>query len=842
MATPFNPNKISIFAKTNFRGESRPIGIKAIDRLRHMYIIGKSGVGKSTLIDNMVAQDIINGDGIALLDPHGSSAEKSIKYVPEHRIQDVVYFNPDDVNHPLAFNLIEDVHPDKRSKVANGLLSMLKKIWPDSFSARMEYLTMNMLLLLLENPGSTILGINRAFADKEFLNTLIANIKSPSLRSVWVDEILKYDEKFYREATAPIQNKVGQFISDPIIRNIVGQPKSSFDFSGIMNNQKIFIANLSKGKIDEQNARLLGGMLVTKIYLAAMGRADIAEEEQAKLPPFYLYVDEFQNFASESYADILSEARKYKLGLTMAHQYVAQLPEPVRDAVFGNVGTMVTFLTGNLDAELFEKEFSPIFTKEDFTSLGFAQIYLKLLIDGIASAPFSGQTIAPWPYPENKFVQEVLESSRTLYGRDRTVLEQEIADWFKPMPNKKDAEHERYILERRLEIEQRGGVWRDKETGQAMPKLSEEEIDAYEKKLTDILGGEVTFNREKSAVSAVPAGDPQASQQSGSATTGLSASAIAIAHHLIPKKQSVEPVISAPTTTSVQSQTVTTQTQRVTHQYVAPIAQKVEKPPQPQRPQAHEQKRENIQQNSVAPQKQHQNNYQQKPQPQVQQKPAQRDEDLVVDLPPKKERVNVSNDLKNLLSSISDDQNDDVVFSDIDTSFDVKRSFAKPKEQKMTSVHTEKEEGSHRKLQDILHEKTPEEDEGISLSDLLNKSIMHSVQNNTNKAHAREALKTDKESLSATLARLGVQKKTAEEKVENKNSDSVSMVESVAKEEPAMAEVPMSQVVREEKPASNVSHANNAKSEYYKQSEPVVGSQPVPRYVPDDLLKAMLEE
>ena len=450
MATPFNPNKISIFAKTNFRGESRPIGIKAIDRLRHMYIIGKSGVGKSTLIDNMVAQDIINGDGIALLDPHGSSAEKSIKYVPENRIQDVVYFNPDDVNHPLAFNLIEDVHPDKRSKVANGLLSMLKKIWPDSFSARMEYLTMNMLLLLLENPGSTILSINRAFADKEFLNSLITNIKSPSLRSVWVDEILKYDEKFYREATAPIQNKVGQFISDPIVRNIVGQAKSSFDFNNIMNTQKIFIANLSKGKLDEQNARLLGGMLVTKIYLAAMGRADISEEEQAKLPPFFLYVDEFQNFASESYADILSEARKYKLGLTMAHQYVAQLPEPVRDAVFGNVGTMVTFLTGNLDAELFEKEFSPIFTKEDFTSLGFAQIYLKLLIDGIASSPFSGQTIAPWPYPENKFVQEVIERSRNLYGRNRAVLEQEIADWFKPLPNKKDAEHERYILERRL--------------------------------------------------------------------------------------------------------------------------------------------------------------------------------------------------------------------------------------------------------------------------------------------------------------------------------------------------------------------------------------------------------
>ncbi len=773
MSAPLNPNRVSVFAKTNFRGEARSIGIKAQDRLRHMYIIGKSGVGKSTLIDNMVAQDIINGDGMALLDPHGSSAEKALKYVPEERINDVIYFSPDDVNFPIAFNLIEDVHIDKRSKVANGILSMLKKIWPDSFSARMEYITMNTLLLLLENPGSTILSINRCLADKDYLKTLIANVQSPSLRSVWNDEILKYDEKFYREATAPIQNKVGQFISDPIVRNIVGQAKSSFDFSSIMNGQKLFIANLSKGKLDEQNARLLGGMLVTKVYLAAMGRADIPEHEQAKLPPFYLYVDEFQNFASESYADILSEARKYKLGLTMAHQYVAQLPEPVRDAVFGNVGTMVTFLTGNLDAELFEKEFSPIFTKEDFTSLGFAQIYLKLLIDGIASNPFSGQTIAPWPFPEKSFVQEVLQSSRTNYGRDRAALEETIAAWYKPKPNVKDAEHQRYILERRIEIEQKGGQWREKDSGQALPKLSEEEIQNFEKTLSDTLGSVVKFER------ATPT-----PQKNVGAMTMKDESSISIPLHLIPKK-------AVP----------------------AAISEVVEKPPYKavvEQPKKEYKKPDEIQRNFSVKSIQE---YKPAVKPQDIKKEPDFKEAVTSAPSPIKEKVNVSSDLKSLLASISNEDVDDtVVFSDVEPSYDVARTVAKQVPPRAALIPP-KDEQKHQRMSDILHNTSKDESE-ISLSDLLSKNIMHSAH--PQKTHAREAQSEEKESLTQTLARLGIAKKASDIQ-KTQDIDKIAQTQVMPTQ--------TTQFV----PVGN--------------SQPTVISKPqIPRYVPDDLLKAMLEE
>lgn len=476
---------ITYFGQTDFRNEQKKFGIKDKDRLRHIYIIGKTGVGKSTMIENMIAQDIINGNGCAFLDPHGASAEKMLDYIPPHRVDDVVYFAPFDMAHPISFNVMEDVGPDKRHHVANGILSVMKKIWVDAFSGRMEYIVQNVLLALMETPGSTLLGINRMLADKEYRQMVIDNIQDPSVKSFWVDEYLKWDERYQREAGAAIQNKIGQFTSNPLIRNIVGQPKSSFDIRELMDNKKILIANFSKGLLGEQNARLLGSMLSTSIYLAAMSRAELDEEEMKNIPPFYLYVDEFQNFANDSFADVLSEARKYKLSLTMAHQYVAQMPDTVREAIFGNVGTMITFRIGPEDAEAFEREFSPTFMAPDFTNLGPYQIYLRLMIDGLNSSPFSARTLPPIPTPEVSMKLQAFQRSRQLYANNREQVQKAIEDWFIPIPSKKQLEHQEYLAKKKAEIEAKGGVWIDpsddsrdqsrakKETPPSKPKTPE---------------------------------------------------------------------------------------------------------------------------------------------------------------------------------------------------------------------------------------------------------------------------------------------------------------------------------------------------------------------------------
>jgi len=354
-----------------------------------------------------------------------------LNYVPENRIKDVLYFAPFDLENPISFNVLEDVGFDKRHLVVSGLMSTFKKIWLDAWSARMEYILTNTLLALLEYPGSTLLGVNRMLADKEYRKMIVDNIKDPAVRSFWVDEFAKYTDKFAAEATPAIQNKIGQFTSNPLIRNIIGQPKSSFDLRKMMDENKIIIINLSKGRVGEANANLLGSMLITKIYLAAMSRADVSERELQKLPNFYLYVDEFQSFANESFADILSEARKYKLNLTIAHQYIEQMSEEVRAAVFGNVGTMITFRVGAFDAEILEKEFAPQFTAEDLVNLGFAQIYLKLMIDGVSSMPFSATTMPPIKEPEKSSRAEVIEMSRKQFAMDRAKVEQEVIDWHK---------------------------------------------------------------------------------------------------------------------------------------------------------------------------------------------------------------------------------------------------------------------------------------------------------------------------------------------------------------------------------------------------------------------------
>lgn len=431
--TLFDPEKITYFAKTDSRGQNVAFGIKAKDRQRHMYVVGKTGMGKSTLLENMAVQDIQNGEGMAFIDPHGSAAETLLEYVPEHRVKDVVYFAPFDLENPVSFNVMEDVGADKRHLVVSGLMSTFKKIWVDAWSARMEYILTNALLVLIEYPDTTLLSVNRLFSDKEFRNRVVDHCQDPAVKSFWVDEFANYTDRFAAEALPAIQNKIGQFTGNPLIRNIIGQPHSSFDFRDLMDQKKIVIMNLSKGLIGETNANLLGSMLTTRIYLAAMSRANLPVEQMRQMPNFYFYVDEFQSFANATFANILSEARKYHLNLIIAHQYIAQMEDEVRDAVFGNVGTTVAFRVGPFDAEVLETVFTPRFLAIDMVNLGFAQIYLTLMIDGIGSQPFSAQTLPPIKPPAVSTREMVIASSRSLYGNKREDVERLVAELHTPV-------------------------------------------------------------------------------------------------------------------------------------------------------------------------------------------------------------------------------------------------------------------------------------------------------------------------------------------------------------------------------------------------------------------------
>ncbi|MDD5433262.1 MAG: type IV secretion system DNA-binding domain-containing protein [Candidatus Pacebacteria bacterium] len=418
--------EITFFGETTFRNERRKFGIKLDDRRKHVYIIGKTGMGKTQLLKNLAIQDIRNGHGIGFVDPHGEAASELLDYVPQERLKDVVYFNPADLDYPISFNVMEKVDIEFRHLVASGLMGVFKKIWPDVWSARMEYILNNCILSLLEYPGSTLLGVNRLLADEEYRAKVVEQIKDPIVKSFWLNEFAKYSQRYETEATAAIQNKIGQFISSPLIRNIIGQTQSSIDMRAIMDQGKILIMDLSKGRIGEDSSKLLGGLLITKLQLAAMSRVDTPEEDRKD---FFLYVDEFQNFATESFANILSEARKYRLDLTLGHQYIAQMEETVRDAVFGNVGTMIVFRVGAEDAEFLEKEFAPKLTANDIVNLGKYNVYVKLMVDGIASDPFSAQTLAGFDKQEYSEKENIIKFSREHYASERENIEEEIARW-----------------------------------------------------------------------------------------------------------------------------------------------------------------------------------------------------------------------------------------------------------------------------------------------------------------------------------------------------------------------------------------------------------------------------
>lgn len=414
--------ELTVFGETNFRHFNQKFGIRRQDRRLHMYAIGKTGTGKSTMLENMIIDDIRHGRGVGVIDPHGELIEHILEYIPKERIDDVIWFAPHDRDRPIGFNVLEMVEPDLRGVVASGVVGIYKKIFGESWGPRLEYILRNAVLSLLEYPSATMLGITRILVDKNYRRKVVDNLTDPVVKDFWVNEFEKYDPKFRTEAVAPIQNKVGQFLSSATIRNIVGQQESTMNLRDIMDNRKIFLVDLSIGKIGEDASSLMGAMMITKIQLTAMQRANMPEADRVD---FYLYVDEFQNFATESFSVILSEARKYHLNLVMTHQFIAQMPEIVAKAVFGNVGSIVSFRVGSQDASVLAQEFEPVFTANDLVNLDNYHIYVKMAIDGVTSPAFSAVTLPPHqPALGNR--EQVVEASRKKHARNRGEVEEQI--------------------------------------------------------------------------------------------------------------------------------------------------------------------------------------------------------------------------------------------------------------------------------------------------------------------------------------------------------------------------------------------------------------------------------
>jgi Type IV secretion-system coupling protein DNA-binding domain len=423
------PN-ITYFGKVQTKSEVKTFGILDEDRRKHMYILGKTGMGKSTLLENLIVQDIYNDKGLCFIDPHGDSSEYIIKRIPERRLNDLVYFNPSDLEFPIGLNILEATSGEDPYLVVSGLMQIFAHIWAGSWSSRMEYILSNTLFALLDVPGSTLLGVVRMLSDNDYKEYVVSQIKNPTVKNFWIKEYAAFNDKYRTEAVAPILNKVGQFFSSEITLNMMGQMVSTVNFRNIMDSSKILIINLSKGKVGESAIALLGSMIITKLQLAAMSRVNIPEAERRD---FFLYVDEFQNFTTESFATILSEARKYRLCLTLAHQYIKQLEESdnekVKNAVFGNVGTMMCFAIGAEDAVKMEQEFEPIFVAQNLVNLSKHQLALKLGIQGKPSSPFLAQTMAPILPEEQISLEHAVEISRKNYAVDVNIARAEISEW-----------------------------------------------------------------------------------------------------------------------------------------------------------------------------------------------------------------------------------------------------------------------------------------------------------------------------------------------------------------------------------------------------------------------------
>jgi hypothetical protein len=424
---PTNPRdqEISFFGETNFRDQRTKFGIKRNDRRRHLYVLGKSGVGKSKLLELLIRNDILAGHGVGVLDPHGDLVDNVLQIIPEHRVKDVVLFDPSDLNYPASFNPLERVPEELKMRVTIGFIEIFKKLFGSNWSPRLEHVLRYTTLALLDSDGTTVLSILKMLTDKNYRQTIVRNIQDDVVKNFWVNEFAGWSEKFDNEAITPLLNKVGQFVSTNMIRNIVGQPVNLFDFRSIMDTRKILLMKISKGTLGEENAALLGAIAITKIYQAAMSRADTLEKDRVD---FYFYVDEFQNFATNTFDEILSESRKYRLCLTIANQFLGQLEHSIKTTVFGNVGSMISFRIGGEDAKIMSSEFEPRFKERDLINLGVQDFVTKMSIEGETHEAFSGRTLFV-ENPEKNFMKESIAFSRANYARPLSEVKAILSRW-----------------------------------------------------------------------------------------------------------------------------------------------------------------------------------------------------------------------------------------------------------------------------------------------------------------------------------------------------------------------------------------------------------------------------
>jgi hypothetical protein len=416
---------VSPFGITNYHNNFEKFGIKRADRRRHLYVVGKSGSGKSKLLELLIKNDIESGKGIGVLDPHGDLVDNILKFVPKERIGDVVYFDPSDVNFPISFNPLENVDEEYKMQVTLGFIQIFKKLFGSNWSDRLEHVLRYTVLALLDSPNTTVLSILKMLTDKNYRQNIVSRIKDNVVKNFWVSEFASWSEKFDAEAITPLLNKVGQFVATNMIRNIIGQPYNKVNIRKIMDEKRILLMKVSKGLLGEENSSLLGSMIITKLYQAAMSRANMAEEDRED---FYFYVDEFQNFATDSFSEILSEARKYRLNLTIAHQYMGQVSDLVQKTVFGNVGSIVNFRVGAEDAKFLAQEYNPIFQERDIINLGVREFYCKMSVAGEIREAFSGKTIDV-PEVKNHFAKEIIDNSRKKFCVPRSEVESLLSKW-----------------------------------------------------------------------------------------------------------------------------------------------------------------------------------------------------------------------------------------------------------------------------------------------------------------------------------------------------------------------------------------------------------------------------
>ena len=428
---------VSGFGLTNYHNNFVPFGIRREDRRRHLYVVGKSGSGKSKLLELLINEDLKNGEGVAVLDPHGDLVDAILRYIPKERVNDVVLLNPADTDFPIAFNPLEKIDDAYKMQLTVGFLDIFKKLFGDNWTYRLEHVLRYTTLALLDSPNTTVLSILKMLTDKNYRQKIVSRIEDSVVKSFWVSEFAAWSEKFDAEAITPLLNKVGQFVATNMIRNMIGQPQTMFDIREIMDKKKILLMKVSKGLLGEENSSLIGSMIITKLYQAAMSRADTPEDKRTD---FYFYVDEFQNFATDTFTEILSEARKYRLNLTIAHQYMGQLSETVRKTVFGNVGSMISFRVGAEDAKILAEEYNPIFKERDIINLGVREFYAKMSVNGELREAFSGRTLEA-PKTQQDYTQEIIGHSRQKYCLPKKEVEAMLKKWDEATsePTKQDA-------------------------------------------------------------------------------------------------------------------------------------------------------------------------------------------------------------------------------------------------------------------------------------------------------------------------------------------------------------------------------------------------------------------